>query len=152
MSGEHPGETCPICLEELEPDMVYLGWTETACCHKWFHEDCLAKWLSINKECPLCRSHTPNKQEDEEFDGALPMAPGQFRGALLGAQDVFLTQTYAMSFFRNSYERPPQPAYQEDEQDVQLVSQQARCSVESARAMLQRLHGDIVNAIMELSP
>uniref|UniRef100_A0A915HWT2 RING-type E3 ubiquitin transferase n=1 Tax=Romanomermis culicivorax TaxID=13658 RepID=A0A915HWT2_ROMCU len=51
VAGEE--EKCPVCLSEFENDehVRYLP------CNHWFHVDCIDRWLSTNKKCPVCRLH-----------------------------------------------------------------------------------------------
>ncbi|KAK9116831.1 hypothetical protein Sjap_015778 [Stephania japonica] len=45
------GDSCTICLEDLEIDSEA---TRTPCFHM-FHPSCIVKWLEMNNVCPLCR-------------------------------------------------------------------------------------------------
>jgi len=42
-------ENCPICL-------TVMGRGEEKSCGHRFHKRCIAKWLSRNNSCPLCRA------------------------------------------------------------------------------------------------
>jgi hypothetical protein len=47
---------CLICFEEIKEDQA-----DKEClsqCHKHFHKSCLQRWLTINQNCPHCRSIT----------------------------------------------------------------------------------------------
>ena len=48
-------ETCSICLEEIM-EGEKLG--SLPCGHKYFHKECVEKWMLIsgNKSCPICRN------------------------------------------------------------------------------------------------
>mmetsp|Transcript_49563 Transcript_49563/g.127959 ORF Transcript_49563/g.127959 Transcript_49563/m.127959 type:complete len:411 (-) Transcript_49563:210-1442(-) len=43
---------CPTCLEDFCKESKIK---KTVCGH-YFHEECLAPWLRVNRTCPLCRS------------------------------------------------------------------------------------------------
>jgi len=43
---------CPTCLE----DFVKGHQIKRTVCGHFFHEDCLAPWLRMNRTCPLCRT------------------------------------------------------------------------------------------------
>jgi NACalpha-BTF3-like transcription factor len=98
----------------------------------------------------------PAGQDKEEIDIDWERFASMSSIALRGAQDTFLTSTNPTAFFNTVFARrvtpPERPPYREVEADVELVSQQARCSIDDARGTLRRFHGDIVNAIMELMP
>ena len=42
---------CSICMEEYQDDSKV---SKPDCLHL-FHENCLKKWIEINKSCPICR-------------------------------------------------------------------------------------------------
>ncbi|OAY75114.1 probable E3 ubiquitin-protein ligase ATL44 [Ananas comosus] len=54
-ASEEEEETCPICLAEIPAQSPI---TRMPCSH-FFHEECIVRWLRINRICPLCRSVLP---------------------------------------------------------------------------------------------
>lgn len=46
-------ERCTICLEHFKDDPC-LHLRQITKCHHMFHEECIEKWLSKNKTCPIC--------------------------------------------------------------------------------------------------
>lgn len=40
---------CTICLEDEKEDLIKLN------CNHIYHKDCIAKWISSNNSCPICR-------------------------------------------------------------------------------------------------
>ena len=62
---EHIG--CSICLENILNDDKHI----TSCNHI-FHKECMARWMSLNHSCPLCRKNLDLNiygRNDEENDG-----------------------------------------------------------------------------------
>jgi rRNA processing protein Krr1/Pno1 len=55
-------ESCPICLENLTPEVNYV---KTECGHA-FHFSCLSKCLSKKDSCPLCRTKINSKGKIDE--------------------------------------------------------------------------------------
>lgn len=49
--SEKTGESCSICLMEIECDDTLM----TTNCEHTFHEKCITTWLQTNIQCPLCR-------------------------------------------------------------------------------------------------
>ncbi|KAK9119364.1 hypothetical protein Scep_017457 [Stephania cephalantha] len=45
------GDSCTICLEDLEIDSEVAPMP----CSHIFHPSCIVKWLEMNNVCPLCR-------------------------------------------------------------------------------------------------
>lgn len=43
------GKECNICLDEDNID------AQTECCKKYYHKDCLDRWLVNHESCPNCR-------------------------------------------------------------------------------------------------
>lgn len=56
-----PPNECCCCTEEYCEEAVIK---RTVCGH-YFHEDCLAKWLTIQRTCPLCRRDLDVSDEDK---------------------------------------------------------------------------------------
>ena len=51
------GTCCPICLETVSPSEAEA---DALPCHRaHFHKACIAKWLSANPTCPLCKRAAP---------------------------------------------------------------------------------------------
>lgn len=61
---------CSICLEKIVNDDKYI----TSCNHT-FHEECIARWMLLNHNCPLCRKHF-----DYEVDGYNDESDGDGNG------------------------------------------------------------------------
>ena len=58
-------DDCSICLEKILNDDKHI----TSCNHS-FHEECMARWMSLNNSCPLCRKHLDlhiYDNDDEEY-------------------------------------------------------------------------------------
>ena len=53
-------DDCSICLEKI----VNEEHKKITTCNHIFHEECMARWMSLNHSCPLCRKHF-----DYEVDG-----------------------------------------------------------------------------------
>lgn len=43
-------DDCPICHDIIDQDSLMI----TSCSHK-YHKNCLSKWLSHKRNCPVCR-------------------------------------------------------------------------------------------------
>ncbi|PRW57669.1 3-ketoacyl- thiolase peroxisomal [Chlorella sorokiniana] len=70
-------EQCPICRMEFEPeDAVRV----LPLCRHYFHPDCVAQWLSINKVCCICNREV--LEEGKKDSGAA--AEGGGAGGVLG--------------------------------------------------------------------
>lgn len=50
-----PVPTCSICIEPLTDKIKELHKDPKLKLTHSFHEDCINKWLSLNKTCPICR-------------------------------------------------------------------------------------------------
>lgn len=46
-------EICPICQLGFEKNQLT---TESNCCKKTYHSDCIFNWLTIKDSCPMCRN------------------------------------------------------------------------------------------------
>ena len=53
-------DSCAICLDSFESGAIM---TLLACTHA-FHRECIHKWLSASKLCPLCKTHALDGCED----------------------------------------------------------------------------------------
>ena len=53
-------DDCSICLENI----INEEHKSITSCKHIFHEECMARWMSLNHSCPLCRKHF-----DYEVDG-----------------------------------------------------------------------------------
>lgn len=82
-----PGDTCAICIDNLEDDDDVRGLT----CGHAFHAACVDPWLTSRRACcPLCKAdyYVPKpRPEGEGQDGRTPVVPsntymGPGRGAL----------------------------------------------------------------------
>lgn len=49
--SDKPEGDCPICFEELTDCTVRCETT----CHKWFHRECIKRWVEDSPTCPMCR-------------------------------------------------------------------------------------------------
>ncbi|WP_448216698.1 RING finger domain-containing protein [Endozoicomonas sp. 2B-B] len=49
---QEPTDNCPVCLESFADREVSV----LEDCRHMFHKDCVAKWLSANSICPVCRT------------------------------------------------------------------------------------------------
>ena len=54
-------ESCPICLDKLEENLVTLK------CNHTFHEFCLNQSLKINDCCPYCRAKINKSDKDNDY-------------------------------------------------------------------------------------
>ena len=53
-------ETCTICLDESNEDLVELT------CKHIFHKSCIDEWNKIQNHCPNCRNDMTLKEDAEE--------------------------------------------------------------------------------------
>ena len=61
-------DDCSICLENIINEET----KQITSCNHTFHEECMAKWMSLNHSCPLCRKNLDLNiygRNDEENDG-----------------------------------------------------------------------------------
>jgi hypothetical protein len=56
-SLEQPTLDCVICYNEIDIGHR-LGYMLAPCNHV-FHKDCLAQWMDVKMECPVCRTDLP---------------------------------------------------------------------------------------------
>lgn len=52
-------EECQICLEEYDEDHRYgqkIEWPGCGRIKHYFHQQCAADWLTVNRSCPLCKT------------------------------------------------------------------------------------------------
>lgn len=54
-------EICTICLEEFQNDEEI----KLAQCNHGYHKDCLANWLTVKSNCPMCQTRLRNDDFDE---------------------------------------------------------------------------------------
>ena len=54
----HKSAECPICLDELKSGDKSI--ITVKCCNNQFHSDCYIGFMSMKKECPLCRTKFAN--------------------------------------------------------------------------------------------
>ncbi|KAI7843664.1 hypothetical protein COHA_002565 [Chlorella ohadii] len=72
-------EQCPICRMEFEPeDAVRV----LPLCRHYFHPDCVAQWLSINKVCCICNREVLEEGKKDNAAGAAATSGGA--GGVLG--------------------------------------------------------------------
>jgi len=69
-------EKCPVCLSEFEND------ERVRClpCTHLFHMDCIDRWLSVNKKCPVCRLNIDRYRQQQQLQAsasASNLAAGQ---------------------------------------------------------------------------
>ena len=62
-------DDCSICLENI----IYEEHKKITTCKHTFHKECMARWMSLNHNCPLCRKNLDlniydENDEDEEND------------------------------------------------------------------------------------
>ena len=62
LTSDKPEGDCPICFEELIEGKANDGTAidntircDTTC-HKWFHRECITRWLEESSTCPMCRA------------------------------------------------------------------------------------------------
>ena len=60
-------DSCAICLDSFESGAIM---TLLACTHA-FHRECIHKWLSASKLCPLCKTHALDGCEDRTSERQL---------------------------------------------------------------------------------
>ena len=54
--SDKPEGDCPICFEELiDGTAIDTVRCETTC-HKWFHRECIKRWVEDSPTCPMCRA------------------------------------------------------------------------------------------------
>lgn len=66
-------EKCPVCLSEFEKD------ERVRClpCTHLFHVDCIDRWLSVNKKCPVCRLNIDRyRQQQQQQHTGMGVAAG----------------------------------------------------------------------------
>lgn len=63
---EAEGISCSICLDEVKTDHKAVI---TPCMHE-YHHTCIAKWLTMKQECPLCKSQVHTLLYNIENDGS----------------------------------------------------------------------------------
>jgi hypothetical protein len=75
---------CSICLQVLIDDHNKLQVIrQLPECRHVFHEPCIAQWLSINQQCPLCRRAVQASPENQRFAAPPPArheAPAMLAG------------------------------------------------------------------------
>ena len=54
-------DDCSICLENI----INEEHKKITTCNHTFHEECMAKWMSLNHSCPLCRKNLDLNIYDE---------------------------------------------------------------------------------------
>lgn len=63
--SDKPEGDCPICFEELIAiDIVRCETT----CHKWFHRECIKRWVEDSPTCPMCRAEWKEAHASESED------------------------------------------------------------------------------------
>ncbi|CAL4929177.1 unnamed protein product [Urochloa decumbens] len=62
-AGDAPVE-CAVCLQ----DFVAEDRLRAMPCSHAFHQDCIFRWLRVNRVCPLCRHELPTQEEQDEDD------------------------------------------------------------------------------------
>lgn len=83
----YPKETCPICTDFLTEDV----WNHDKKQHN-FHGRCIAKWVNITSDCPMCRKPVDKasllgyemllaEEEDDDEDGFLYGLPKEWTEA-----------------------------------------------------------------------
>mmetsp|Transcript_79191 Transcript_79191/g.183747 ORF Transcript_79191/g.183747 Transcript_79191/m.183747 type:complete len:327 (+) Transcript_79191:95-1075(+) len=68
---------CPTCLEDFTKEHNIK---KTVCGH-FFHEECLAPWLRINRYCPLCRSDLARGLQGQAIGSTTAMDDPEERAA-----------------------------------------------------------------------
>jgi hypothetical protein len=62
LTSDTPEGDCPICFEELTEgkaiDATAMDGTIrcNTTCHKWFHRECITRWIQESSTCPMCRA------------------------------------------------------------------------------------------------
>lgn len=64
---------CTVCMEGFE---FGVGGKQLPCDHI-FHQNCLSKWLSLHKSCPLCRFKVSGVSAGGGRPADLPAAPAK---------------------------------------------------------------------------
>ena len=148
-------EDCSICLDEILTRST--GCTELTCGHK-YHPRCIGKWLYKNPSCPKCRNKTVEMETPEKVGDAYGSTPSNNIN-LDYINHIFITRAASAaveSAAESAAESAVQPVSLQNSdiphRDVELVAQQSDVSMNVALEALQRYNGDIVNAIMSLSP
>ena len=52
----NPNSTCSICLDNITNKKDLFCFRD---CQHEYHTDCIKKWISYNKNCPVCRRDYP---------------------------------------------------------------------------------------------
>ena len=74
--SEEPAEwMCAICLSNKVNDTKTIVQSTTNLCHHEFHRSCLASWLIMKTECPVCRQCYLKEDQDEELGACQGYAP-----------------------------------------------------------------------------
>ena len=66
------GCECAICMGSVDP--VTGAYMVTPCDHL-FHEICLAQWMDLKMECPVCRAALPPRTSDDDDQQGSPPDP-----------------------------------------------------------------------------
>ena len=62
--SDKPEGDCPICFEELTDGTIRCETT----CHKWFHRECIKRWVEDSPTCPMCRAEWKEAPSTETKD------------------------------------------------------------------------------------
>jgi hypothetical protein len=60
--SDKPEGDCPICFEELTDGTAIDTVRCETTCHKWFHRECIKRWVEDSPTCPMCRAEWKEAQ------------------------------------------------------------------------------------------
>ncbi len=66
--SDKPEGDCPICFEELTDGAAIDTIRCETTCHKWFHRECIKRWVEDSPTCPMCRAEWKEAPASETKD------------------------------------------------------------------------------------
>ena len=66
--SDKPEGDCPICFEELTDGAAIDTVRCETTCHKWFHRECIKRWVEDSPTCPMCRAEWKEAPAPETKD------------------------------------------------------------------------------------
>ncbi len=66
--SDKPEGDCPICFEELTDGAAIDTVRCETTCHKWFHRECIKRWVEDSPTCPMCRAEWKEAPATETKD------------------------------------------------------------------------------------
>ena len=149
---------CSICLDAITSD---TGKVEMSCSHP-YHLKCIAKWLTSNTSCPMCRKNASDYEKlDTTF--ASEYSIDRYRNYNIIHIEPEVTHqpqeselpdesyTPSLQLLFNDAVTDIEPESNEmvfDDWTINIVMDQTRVNNTMAVYWLKRYNGDIVEAIM----